>query len=369
MALRVFVPPWFVAAEAAAYLGMAVLDIRQRTGWLFLTVTVGHIILISTQVNTRRGVPLFEAVTFGAFAEVQRATTSGVDRVQDGWQNYFALQQIRRDNEALKQQVAQLQIRLQQERAVAEQSRTLQALLAIHQQVQLMTTGANVIGGAPTPDFRTMTIDKGTGEGLKPDMAVISPVGVVGRIILPTRRAAKVQLLIDRNAAAGAVVERTRAQGVVVGNGSDRLRLEYVAGSADVKAGDRVVTSGIDGIYPKGFVIGQIESVQRGGGNFREITIKPAVDFMSLEAVLVVLSPPGPPDTDTEPPQTSVQTARPATPPAGSPASTTPAGTAPAAVNPPPVAIPPKPASTQRSAAPQVPEATTADPSNGNEER
>jgi rod shape-determining protein MreC len=343
---------------------MAVLDIRQRTGWLFLAVTVGHIILISTQVNTRRGVPLFEAVTFGAFAEVQRATTSGVDRVQDGWQNYFALQQIRRDNEALKQEVAQLQIRLQQERAVAEQSRTLQALLAIHQQVSLMTTGANVIGGAPTPDFRTMTIDKGTSEGLKRDMAVISPVGVVGRVILPTRRAAKVQLLIDRNAAAGAVVERTRAQGVVVGNGSDRLRLEYVAGSADVKAGDRVVTSGIDGIYPKGFVIGQIESVQRGSGNFREITIKPAVDFMSLEAVLVVLSPPGPPDTDTEAPATRVDTNPPA--PAAGAASTTPAGPAP---NPPPVAIPPKPAPTQRAAAPQVPEPTTADPTNGNEER
>jgi rod shape-determining protein MreC len=347
---------------------MGVLDIRQRTGWLFLAVTVGHIILISTQVNTRRGVPLFEAVTFGAFAEVQRAATSGVGHVQDGWENYFALQQIRRDNEALKQEVAQLHIRLQQERAVAEQSRSLQALLALHQQVPLMTTGANVIGGAPSPDFRTMTIDKGTGDGLKPDMAVISPLGVVGRVILPTRRAAKVQLLIDRNAAAGALTERTRAQGVVVGTGGDRLRMDYVAGSADVKPGDRVVTSGIDGIYPKGFVIGQIESVQRGGGDFREITIKPAVDFMSLEAVLVVLSPPGPPAADTEAPVTGVETSTAAAAPSAK-APAAPAKPAPAAVNPPRVAIPPKPPETARSATPQVPEATTADPSNGNEER
>ena len=106
-----------------------------------------------------------------------------------------------------------------------------------------------------------MTIDKGTSDGLRPDMAVIAPAGVVGRVIMPTRRASKVQLLIDRNAAAGALVERSRAQGVVVGTGTDRLRMDYVSGTADIKVGDRVVTSGIDGIYPKGFVIGQIESI------------------------------------------------------------------------------------------------------------
>jgi rod shape-determining protein MreC len=292
---------------------MAVLDIRQRTGWLFMAVIVGHIILISAQVNTRRGVPMLEAVTFGAFAEVQRAATGAVGEVQDGWQNYFALQQIRRENESLRQQVAQLQIGLQEERALAQQSRTYQQLLELHDRIHAKTTGAEVIGGAPSPDFRTMTIDKGTHDGLKPDMAVIAPSGVVGRVIMPSGRAAKVQLLIDRNAAAGAIVERTRAQGVVVGTGSDRLKMEYVPGSADLKAGDRVITSGIDGIYPKGFVIGQIESVQRGSGDFSGIVIKPAVDFSALESVLVVLTPPAdvPPDIEEAP--DSVQPGAPAT--------------------------------------------------------
>jgi rod shape-determining protein MreC len=123
-------------------------------------------------------------------------------------------------------------------------------------------------------------------------MAVLAPAGVVGRIIQPSARASKVQLLIDRSAAAGAIIERTRAQGVVVGTGADELRMDYVAGSADVKAGDVVVTSGIDGIYPKGFVIGQIQSVRRGAGEFSAIVIRPAVDFTSLEAVLIVLTPP-----------------------------------------------------------------------------
>ena len=268
---------------------MALLDIRQRTGWLFMAVVVGHILLISTQVATRRGVPVVEALTFGVFAEVQRTTTSGIGSVRDVWQNYFALQQTRQENQQLRTEVAQLRVGLQQERALAEQSRMLQKLLDMKMETPLKTTAAYVIAGAASPDFRTATIDKGTRDGLKPDMAVISPAGVVGRIILPTSRAAKIQLLIDRDAAAGAVTERGRAQGVVVGTGTS-LRFDHVSGTADIKVGDRVATSGIEGIYPKGFEIGQIESIERRAGEFSVIIIRPTVEFSSLEAVLVVLT-------------------------------------------------------------------------------
>jgi rod shape-determining protein MreC len=273
---------------------MALLDIRQRTGWLFMAVVVGHILLITTQVNTRRGVPVLEALTFGVFAELQRATTGGIGSVRDVWQNYFALQQTRQENQQLRTEVAQLRVGLQQERALAEQSRMLQKLLDMKTESPLKTTAAYVIAGGASPDFRTATIDKGTRDGLMPDMAVISPAGVVGRIILPTSRAAKVQLLIDRDAAAGALTERGRAQGVVVGTGTS-LRLDHLSGTADIKIGDRVVTSGIEGIYPKGFEIGQIESIERRGGEFSAVIVRPAVEFSSVEAVLVVLTPPAMP--------------------------------------------------------------------------
>ena len=268
---------------------MALLDIRQRTGWLLMAVVVGHILLISTQVSTRRGVPVLEALTFGVFAEVQRATTSGIGSVRDVWQNYFALQETRRENQNLRAEVAQLRVGLQQERALAEQSRMLQKLLDMKMETPLKTTAAYVIAGGASPDFRTATIDKGTSDGLRPDMAVISPAGVIGRIILPTARAAKVQLLIDRDAAAGAVTERGRAQGVVVGTGTS-LRLDHVPGTADIQVGDRVVTSGSEGLYPKGFEIGQIESSERRAGEFSAVIIRPAVEFSSVEAVLVVLT-------------------------------------------------------------------------------
>jgi len=277
---------------------MALLDIRQRTGYLFMAVTVGHIALISAQVNTERGVPILEAVTFGAFAEVQRGASSVIGGVRTSWGDYLALQTVRSDNDRLQQEVARLQIALQQERAQAEQSRTLEQLLELRSQAQLATVAAGVIAGSASPDFRTLTIDKGTADGLRPDMAVIAPAGVVGRVITPSARAAKVQLLIDRNAAAGALVERSRAQGVVEGTGVD-LRLNYVSETADVKVGDVVVTSGIDGIYPKGFVVGQIESVERGSGAFGAIVVRPAVDFSSLEAVLVVVTPSAAADDDT----------------------------------------------------------------------
>jgi rod shape-determining protein MreC len=270
---------------------MALLDIRQRTGYMFMAVIIGHIILISAQVNTERGVPLLEAVTFGAFAEVQRGASSMIGGVRTSWDDYLALQSVRSDNEQLRREVAQLQVALQQQRALAQQSRTLVDLLKLREGTELETVAAAVIAGSASPDFRTLTIDKGSADGLRPDMAVIAPAGVVGRIITPSARAAKVQLLIDRNAAAGAIVERSRAQGVVEGTGGS-LQLNYVSGTADLQSGDVVSTSGIDGIYPKGFVIGQIESVERAAGAFGAIVIRPAVNFSSIEAVLVVTTPP-----------------------------------------------------------------------------
>lgn len=271
---------------------MALLDIRHRSGYLLLAVMVGQIILISAQVNSRSGVPVLETVTFGVFAEIQRTASAIIARVRSVWGGYIALRHVRGENEALRRQVSELQVTLQGQRALAERSRQLQQLLDLRDRSNLLTTAAEVIAAGASPDFRTLTIDKGTGNGLRPDMAVIAPAGVVGRVIMPSARAAKVQLLIDRNAAAGAMIERSRAQGVIVGGGDQALRFEYVAETADVKVGDVVVTSGIDGIYPKGFVVGQVESVERGGGAYKIIRVRPAVDFSALEEVLVVLTPP-----------------------------------------------------------------------------
>jgi len=270
---------------------MALTDIRTRSGYLFLAVMLGHVILISAQVNVRSGVPVLEAVVFGVFAEVQRASSAVVSGVRHGWDGYVALRQVHGENEQLKRELADARVLLQEQRALADRSRGFERLLELRDRSSLQTAAAEIIGSGATPDFRTMTIDKGTSDGLRPDMAVIAPAGVVGRVITPSVRAAKVQLLIDRNAAAGAIIERSRAQGVVIGAGDELLRMEYVSEAADVAVGDVVMTSGIDGIFPKGFVIGRVETLEKMGPAYKRILIKPAVDFRSLEEVLVVLTP------------------------------------------------------------------------------
>lgn len=271
---------------------MAIADIRQRPGLLLGAAILLHVVLISAQVNSASGLPILQVVTFGGFSEVQRGTTSLIDGVRGMWSGYVALRQVQSENEALKLEMQALQIRLQQERAEAQRTDNLRQLLELRERANLDTVAAEVIAGAASPDFRTVTIDKGSSEGLATDMAVISPAGVVGRVILPSRRASKVQLLIDRNAAAGALIERTRVQGVVIGAGDGTLSMQYVPGTADVKTGDLVVTSGIDGIYPKGFVIGTVDHTDSGDGAYHEIVVRPAVDFARLEEVLIVKTPP-----------------------------------------------------------------------------
>src|SRR5215203_2507800 len=270
---------------------MPVTDFRQRTAVLFIAVVLGHIILISAQVNSRAGVPLLEVVTFGAFAEVQRGAAGLTGSIRDAWSGYGNLRGVRAENEALRRQLGELQVQFQQERALAGRARQLELLLGFQKELQVQTIPASVIGASASLDFRGITIDRGTNTGVSANMAVIAPTGLVGRIVTPTTHASKVQLLIDRNAAAGALVERSRAQGIVIGSGVDMLRMDFVPATADVKVGDEIVTSGVDGIYPKGFAIGKVEQVDNGNGIYKAIRVRPSVEFNRLEEVLIVRAP------------------------------------------------------------------------------
>jgi rod shape-determining protein MreC len=270
------------------------LDIRQRTGYLFLAVMVGHVILISAQVQNKEGGRVLESVTFGLFARIQQTTSAVVDGWRGVWNGYVALRGVRQENEALKQRVSELQVRLQEERALAQRSEQLQKLLDMKARVGTRTIAAEVIAGDATPGIPAVWIDKGERDGVRPDMAVIAAAGVVGRVIgTVAPSAARVQLIIGQNAGAGAMIERSRAGGVIVGRSDDPpLVMEYVSNLADVRGGDLVVTAGTDGIYPKGFAIGRVEVAERGAGLYRTIKVRPVVDFSNIEEVLVLLDPP-----------------------------------------------------------------------------
>jgi rod shape-determining protein MreC len=272
------------------------LDIRRRTGYLFLAVMMGHVILISAQVQDRGGARLLSAVTFGVVSRIQLATASAVDSVRGVWTNYIWLRGARAENDVLRQQIVELGGKLEEQRAIASQTRALEDLLALRKSVSVETVTARVIAGDPTPGFPAVTIDRGSADGLAANMAVIGPRGVVGRLYGRLEdHAAQVQLIVGRNAGAGAYLERTGAGGIIVGSNEDPpLRLEDISNLVDVQAGDLVLTSGLDGIFPRGYTIGRVEYAERGSATYRVIAVRPTVDFSNLQYVLVVTAPPSP---------------------------------------------------------------------------
>ena len=272
------------------------LDIRRRTGYLFLAVMLGHVILISAQVQDRGGAAMLSAVTFGVVSRIQLATASAVDSVRGVFHNYVWLRGARTENETLRRQVVELGGQLEEQRARAAQVVMLEEALALRQSLPIETITARVIAGDPTPGFPAVTIDRGSADGIRANMAVIAPRGVVGRIYgRLEEHAAQVQLIVGRSAGAAAYLERTGAGGNVIGGAQDPpLRLDDVPNLVDVQLGDLVLTSGLDGIFPRGYTLGRVERAERGSGTYREIAVRPTVDFSNLQYVLVVTSPPSP---------------------------------------------------------------------------
>lgn len=268
------------------------IPIRNRSRFWFVLVTLGHTLLISTQVNSQPGVSVARHALNTAVVESQRATWAVVGGVLGAWDAYVDLRGLHGENQRLNQENADLKIRLQQERVLARGAEQLRALLDLKTRLGWTTTGAEVIAGSTSPEFKAVTIGKGADAGIRADMGVIATAGVVGRIVEPSAGAASVQLLIDQNAAASVMVARSSAQGIVLGSGSEFLYLEYLSAIADVQEGDLIVTAGLDGIYPKGLTVGRVIAVERAGVAIRRATVMPAVDFSSLQTVLVITTPP-----------------------------------------------------------------------------
>jgi rod shape-determining protein MreC len=206
------------------------------------------------------------------------------------WDRYFALVHAARQNEELKRQVASYRQQLTDLEELRLANQRLTRLLGLMAKEPLPQVAAQVVGVDPTNHFRTVIIDKGKQDGVQTQMPVVNAQGVVGRVIWASAHFAKVLLLIDPNAAMEVLVQRSRARGVVEGAGPDTLRLKYVMHSDDVAAGDRLVATGTDGVFPKGALVGLVRAIKpEGKGVFQNIEVEPAVDFERLEEVLVIL--------------------------------------------------------------------------------
>jgi rod shape-determining protein MreC len=270
---------------------MARADAGRRARSLLVAVVLAHVLIISAQVATPSGPSLLRTTAVAVVTEFQEASWRVAGAIHTVWDGYAALRGVHEANARLAQENTELRVQLQQARASAAGAHELRALLDLRPQVSWKTAGAEVVAGSLSPDFRAITIDKGLSDGVARDMPVINAAGVVGRVALPAGRTATVQLLVDRSAAAAVRIERTRTEGIAMGNGAGTLRLEYLSATADVAEGDTVITAGIDGVYPPGLGVGRVERVERAGPAYRRVIIRPFADFSRLETVLVLLAP------------------------------------------------------------------------------
>src|ERR1700692_2732524 len=205
------------------------------------------------------------------------------------WHNYFYLRGVRAENRQLKEQIEHM--RLQQVRLAedAAQARRLQTLLAFKEQFISRTVAAQVIGSSGSDHSRIIYIDKGENAGIQRDMAVMTADGIVGKVLLVYPSVAQVLLINDESSGVGALLEKTRLQGVLRGTANGEVMLERVMSDEQVPAGETVLTSGGDQIFPKGLPIGTVTKVGSGKDLFLNIKIKTAADLSQLEEVLVLV--------------------------------------------------------------------------------
>jgi rod shape-determining protein MreC len=204
------------------------------------------------------------------------------------WHNYFYLRGVRQENRDLKAEIQQLrleQVRLNED---AQQARRLQALFNFKEQYISRTVPAQVIGSGGSEQSRVVYIDKGESGGIRTDMAVITVNGIVGKVLKVFRSTAQVLLIDDQSSGVGAILEKSRLQGIVRGTPAGEVVLEKIMSDETVQPGDEVRTSGGDRIFPKGLPIGIVTRVSSGQDLFLNIHVRPSADLNKLEEVLVV---------------------------------------------------------------------------------
>ncbi len=279
---------------------MALVSDDRRSRLLLAGLVVGHLLVISRQIDARGGVSLLEQTLFAALHPFQLVASRSVAGASTAWRGFVDLRGVREQNRRLQDELATLRGELQHRSVQAEESQRLRALLDLRALLPQTGVAAEVVARGGLPWYRTFVVDRGSAAGVELNAPVLSPQGLVGRTIAVAAGASKVQTLLDQHAGAAVLLERSRVTGVVSGQvgGDDDARplllLKYVPERSDVQAGDSVVTSGLDRLFPKGLLVGYVARVNPGSGLFLDIQVTPAAPFDRLEAVLLL--PPTPPE-------------------------------------------------------------------------
>jgi rod shape-determining protein MreC len=261
---------------------------------------VGIIILIAVNItvlsiSTNRRNSSYDPgrITLFLFSPFQETTTQTINFIKGIWRHYFNLVTVAKQNDHLKKRLNTITERNRQLAEIELSNRRLRKLLNFQQNITDQVVAAEVIGKDPSAWFKTIIIDKGSADGIEKGFPVLIPEGIAGQVIELAAGHSKVLLIIDPNSAVDALVQRTRSRGLIKGGLGGKCLFKYVLRKHEIRVGDAVISSGLDGVYPKGLHIGKISGViRRNAGIFQEVTVTPNVDFEKLEQVLVVLRQP-----------------------------------------------------------------------------
>ncbi|MBM4277715.1 MAG: rod shape-determining protein MreC [Deltaproteobacteria bacterium] len=261
-----------------------------------ILLLLSALILVSLRVKERKGVAFMDGLLMEVCSPFQKGSTFVIKKIKGVCEGYLFLIHLRRENEELKKRMADLQRENDQMREMVLSHERLRKLLQFRETLSSTAIAAEVVGRDPSSWFKSVTINKGEKDGVRKGMAVISPEGVIGQILKTAPSHSVVLLITDYNSAIDSIIQRTRAKAIVKGGGENRCQLKYLLRAEDVVAGDRVVTSGLGGNFPKGLMIGEIREVdKKGHGIFQYAELAPSVDFTRLEEVLVIKESPPPP--------------------------------------------------------------------------
>ena len=257
-----------------------------------VVLIVVNIIILS--VNSRR----YSSYGSGRIAiffisPFQKTVAQSVQFLKNIWSHYFFLVSVAKENDNLKKEINHAIDKNNKYREIEISNLRLRDLLNFRKTMTNQVIVAEVIGQDPSPWFKTIIIDKGKSDGVEKGLPVVATEGIAGQVIDITYNYSKVLLIIDHNSAVDALVQRTRDRGLIKGQSGGRCLFKYVLRRHDIKVGDTVVSSGLDGVFPKGLRIGDVsEIIKCNSGMFQEVTVTPYIDFEKLEEVLVVLDPP-----------------------------------------------------------------------------
>jgi rod shape-determining protein MreC len=269
---------------------MVAIPSRHKSLVLLTGVILAQLLLLAVQVKRDSQGRLIRVWTVGAVTPFERAGATGIGGIRGLWYHYFALQNAARENERLRHENDALKLQISQLESQAAEAQRLATLLNFkqaHQNVPMLA--ARVIGTSPDTASQTVYVDRGERDGIRRNMGVITPDGVVGKVIESYRDTAQVLLLTDKDSGVGAMLADSRIQSPVGGAGEPLLLMKYVPNDDDVNVGERVVTSGMDRIFPRDLPVGTVSQI-KSGNPFKQIRIRPAANLERLEEVIVLLS-------------------------------------------------------------------------------